>query len=203
MIFDEASQLLIPQALLALVHGKGNSLFLGDIRQLPPIIRSSIFKDEAEEDDDSPVAEIRCSVLEILLKRYPRQSRLLDVTYRMNAEICRFPGQTWYDGLLHPDPANAGNKLSLTALAYHDFLAEIIDPQKPVILVGIDHQGCGQESPLEAELLADIAGRLICEHGIGQEQLAIISPHRAQNNAIAGYLANLLGHDDLPVIDTV
>lgn len=210
VVFDEASQILIPQALLALIHGKGNFLFLGDICQLPPIIRSPIFKDEADEADEADecggflAAETRCSVLEILLKRYPRQSRLLDITYRMNADICRFPSQTWYDGLLHPALANAGARLSLTGPPFHDFLSEIIDPQKPVVLVGIDHQGCGQKSTVEAELLAHIAGRLLRDYGIGQEQLAIISPHRAQNNAIAGCLADLLGgHDHLPVVDTV
>ena len=38
VVFDEASQMLIPQALLSLLYGKGNFLFAGDTKQLPPIV---------------------------------------------------------------------------------------------------------------------------------------------------------------------
>lgn len=213
VIFDEASQILIPQSLLALIHGKGNFLFLGDVRQLPPIIRSAIFKDEADDNDggdggdgggESFAAATRCSVLEILLRRYPHQSQLLDITYRMNTEICRFPSRTWYDGLLHASAANAGARLVLPGLAKNDFLDDIVDPNKPVVLVGVNHHGCGQKSTVEAELLAFIAKRLLHDHKITPAQMAIISPHRAQNNAIAASLAEMLGgYGDLPVIDTV
>ncbi len=203
VIFDEASQLLVPQALLSLIHGKGNFLFLGDVRQLPPIIRSSIFKHEQDEQETSFAAEMRCSVLEILLKRYPHQSRQLDVTYRMNEIICRFPSQTWYDGRLYPDAARRNNRLAPAGTTDHDLLTDIIDPQKPVVLVGVNHQGCSQEAEEEARLLADIAGRLLRDHGVEADQIAILSPHRAQNNAIAGCLAHLSGDDKQPVIDTV
>ncbi|MBW1637131.1 MAG: hypothetical protein JRJ68_12755, partial [Deltaproteobacteria bacterium] len=57
---------------------------------------------------------------------------------------------------------------------------------------------------VEAELLADITYRLLKKRGVGAEQIAILSPYRAQNNTIAEYLTLLLGeHDDLPVIDMV
>ncbi len=203
VIFDEASQLLIPQALLSLIHGKGNFLFLGDVCQLPPIIRSSIFKNETIKGDSFSSAETRSSVLEILLKRYPQQSRLLDVTYRMNNGICHFPSHTWYNCLLYPDKANSESRLLLSGASHNDLLEEIINPQKPLTLVGVEHQGCSQEAGPEAELLADIAHRLLKKNGVGAEQIAILSPHRAQNNTIAEHLARLLGHDDLPVIDTV
>ena len=203
IIFDEASQLLLPQALPALIHGKENFLFLGDIRQLPPIIRSSVFTDADDTEPGAISGEIRCSVLEILLRRYPRQCRLLDVTFRMNDAICRFPSETWYGGLLHPAQDNVASRLVLRGPAQHDFLAKIIDPEKPVVLVETDHLGCGQKSMVEAELLAGIAGRLIKDHGIRPEDIAIISPHRAQNSAIGACLSGLLGHNELPVIDTV
>ena len=62
IIFDEASHMLIPQALLSLIYGKSNFLFLGDVKQLPPLIRSSVFKEtpaKTEADKDSINAEIR------------------------------------------------------------------------------------------------------------------------------------------------
>ncbi len=207
VIFDEASQMLTPLAMLSLMYGKGNFVFLGDVCQLPPVISSSIFKEEMVGEDQqvpSVAAESRCSVLEILLRRYPQRRRQLEVTYRMNAGICRFPSQTWYGGRLHPAAENAWARLSLTGTLGNDLLDSIIDPEKPVVLLGVNHRGCGQESVAEANLLSRLAGRFMCHYGISKEQIAIISPHRAQNNAISRALSLLLGGvGDLPVIDTV
>ena len=122
----------------------------------------------------------------------------------MNAEICAFPSRTWYDARLHPAPANASSRLSLQGRLGSDPLDRIIDPDQPVVLVRADHRGCGQESIIEAEIMARLAHRLQREYGLDKEQLALISPHRAQNNRITRRLTELLGSsDDLPLIDTV
>ena len=187
--------MLAPQALLSLVYGKGNFLFLGDIRQLPPVIRSATYEEEPPcdaQDDESIETEVRRSLLDILARRYPRYSALLDVTYRMNAEICMFPSQTWYDGILRPAPANAQARLVLKEWAGNDLLDKILDPQKPVVLVLADHHGCCQESTVETEIMARLACRLLLDYGVDKEQLALISPHRAQNNAIARRLSEFL-----------
>jgi superfamily I DNA and/or RNA helicase len=49
IVFDEASQALVPQALLSLVHGKGHFLFLGDIKQLPPVVLGNYAGSKREE----------------------------------------------------------------------------------------------------------------------------------------------------------
>jgi superfamily I DNA and/or RNA helicase len=218
VIFDEASQILMPQAMLSLVHGKGNFLFLGDVHQLPPIIRSALVEKESiddpdhvhvahqgnHENDKDLESEVRRSLLTTMLHRYPQQSVFLDLTYRMNAEICAFPSRTWYDSRLRPAPANASARLLLKGKLSNDPLDRIIDPEKPVVLVRADHHGCGQESIIEAEIMARLAHRLLSKCGLQKEQLALISPHRAQNNRITRRLTELLGNsDDLPLIDTV
>src|SRR5262249_12266331 len=38
IILGEASQMLVPQALLSLVYGKGQYVFCGDVQQLPPVV---------------------------------------------------------------------------------------------------------------------------------------------------------------------
>ena len=219
VIFDEASQILLPQAMLSLVHGKGNFLFLGDVHQLPPVIRSAPIKEdtinqfdhvehqgnhENDENDEALESEVRRSLLTLMLRRYPQQSVFLDLTYRMNAEICAFPSRIWYDSRLHPAPANATARLSLKGRLSNAPLDRIIDPEKPVVLVRADHHGCGQESIIEAEIMARLAHRLLSKYGLQKEQLALISPHRAQNNRITRRLTELLGgSDDLPLVDTV
>ena len=209
IIFDEASQILGPYAMLSLIYGKGNYLFLGDIQQLPPVIRAPRFY---LEDTSLTAADILTektayrSVLEILMRQYPKQSGLLETTYRMNAELCAFPSRTWYHARLHPAPKNAAARLSLARpISLDDPLDNIIDPDKPVVLVRTHHLGCGQESEIETNILARIAQHLLCHHHLSKEQLAIISPHRAQNNAINSRLSQLLksSQDLLPLIDTV
>ncbi len=214
VIFDEASQILMPQAMLSLIYGKGNFLFLGDVHQLPPIIRSAPVEKEPidhsvehqgdDKNDKDLESEVRRSLLTTMLHRYPQQSVFLDLTYRMNAEICAFPSRTWYDSRLRPAPANATARLSLKGRLSSDPLDRILDPEKPVVLVRADHHGCGQESIIEAEIMARLAHRLLSKYGLHKEQLALISPHRAQNNRITRRLTELLGgSDDLPLIDTV
>ncbi|WP_339133635.1 MAG: DEAD/DEAH box helicase [Candidatus Electrothrix sp. GW3-4] len=213
VIFDEASQVLLPQAMLSLVHGKGNFLFLGDVQQLPPVIRSAPLEQETDDFLDQQAddthgenlgSEVRRSLLTLMLHRYPQQSVFLDLTYRMNAEICAFPSRTWYDSQLRPAPANAAARLSIKGRLGNDPLDKIIAPEKPVVLVRANHHGCGQESIVEAEIMARLAHRLQNKYRLDKEQLALISPHRAQNNRISRSLAELLGNsDDLPLIDTV
>lgn len=205
VIFDEASQILVPQALLSLVYGKGNFLFLGDVKQLPPIILGSYDK---PEDTDSPLSipDVRQSVLALLLDRYGPEHRIrLDRTYRMNEDLCTFPSQIWYDGVLRAAPDNATSRLVLRESRHDDLVEHILNPEKPVALVLAEHGGSHQQSELETEIMAELAHRLMVEHGLSPEQLALISPHRAQNNATANRLSELLGDSFpvLPLIDTV
>jgi superfamily I DNA and/or RNA helicase len=179
------------------------------IRSAPLEQETSDFPDQQADDthhthDENLESEVRRSLLSCMLHRYPQQSVFLDLTYRMNAEICAFPSRTWYNSQLQPAPANAAARLSLKGRLGSDPLDRIIDPEKPVVLVRVDHRGCGQESIVEAEIMARLAHRLQNKYGLDKEQLALISPHRAQNNRISRRLAELLGNSDaLPLIDTV
>ena len=195
VVFDEASQVLIPQALLSLLYGKGNFLFSGDVKQLPPIVLG-----DYEED----AFGVHRSILSHLLDAYSPEHRVrLDRTYRMNEDLCDFPSRTWYDGALRAASGNAKRRLVLDRTRQDDLLDRVIDPEKPVSLLLVNHRGCHQKAELEAEIVAELAHRLMSEHGLSADQLALISPHRAQNNATADRLAKLLVGETLPLIDTV
>lgn len=242
IVFDEASQILVPQAILGLAYGKGCAVFLGDTRQLPPIVLGKSSKrgreDGIELSSDSDEGgrgigasprQVSRSILSHLLDCYGERHRVrLEVTYRMNEELCAFPSRMWYDGSLRPAEGNARSRLRLKPAnpdqpqAPHQnvpgdhtaasLLAEagfdpdpILDPRQPVTLVLADHRGCGQKSDLEVEIVARLAHHLMMEHGLSSDRLAVVSPHRAQNNAIVRKMKQLLGGGDvaLPVIDTV
>jgi hypothetical protein len=199
IVFDEASQILVPQALLSLVYGEGRYLFLGDVKQLPPVILGRGNGSEGENQAGH-------SILAHLLSRYGAEHRVrLDQTYRMNEELCAFPSRMWYDGALHAAPGNAHSRLELIPVSSDELPDRILDPEKPVVLVLANHRGCHQKSDLEAEIVAQLACRLMAKHGLSPDRLAIISPHRAQNNVIAIRLRYLLEGSvaPLPVIDTV
>ena len=214
MIFDEASQVTVPQALLSLVYCRGNFLFQGDVHQLPPIVMGNY--DAPKNDDNATAPTLSRSILTNIRNLYPENCQAtLDTTYRMNKEICAFPSQTWYHSRLYPDPSVKNARLCLATLNETDnppgenpILSKILNPQQPITLVLTDHQGCAQQSDMEADLMAALARRLILEHGLSPDQMAIITPHRAQNNAILQRLGTIMKtvHNDpacLPLVDTV
>ena len=197
IVFDEASQVLIPQAFLSLLYGKGGYLFYGDAHQLSPIVLGTY--------DEAGDTGVNRSILRHLLDRYDASHRIrLDRTYRMNAELCAFPSRTWYEGDLQPAPENAHIRLALAGPRCGDLMDRLLDPERPVTLLIIDHHGCHQQSDDEVDVMTELAWRLLAEHGLDAEQLALISPHRAQNNAITARLSERLGGGrPLPLIDTV
>ena len=212
IIFDEASQVPVPQALLSLIYGRGNFLFLGDVHQLPPIIMGNY--DSHEPDDNGNALRLNRSILSNMRDLYPTDCQVtLDITYRMNKELCAFPSKSWYHNRLYPDPSVENARLYLDALdeKYNPtgddpILSDILNPEQPVTLVLTDHQGCAQQSDVEADLMAALTGRLILGHGLPPDRMAIITPHRAQNNAILQRLGKILGHHSpapLPLVDTV
>src|SRR5262249_48050390 len=89
IVLDEASQMLMPQALLSLVYGKGQYIFCGDVQQLPPVVLGPQPAQEA--------ALPAQSILAHLLTTYGPQARVrLNTTYRLNQALCELPSQLWY-----------------------------------------------------------------------------------------------------------
>jgi superfamily II DNA/RNA helicase len=202
VIFDEASQVLLPQALLSLIYGKGQYIFCGDVRQLPPVVRGA----QATDGEAMPDR----SILAHLLTTYDPAVRVrLNETYRLNRELCQLPSRLWYQGDLHPAPTNADGRLTVPKVWRGDAVDAMLDPERPATLVLADHTTDRQQSVTEVEIIATLAARLLLDYGLEAERLAILAPHRAQNNAMAQRLADLLSQRQseaaitLPLIDTV
>lgn len=190
IIFDEASQVLIPYALLSLIYCKGNFLFLGDVHQLPPIVSGDY-------------GSLNQSILSKLTALYPESHQLtLNITYRMNKEICQFPSRMWYNQKLHPALINADSRLQLKYLENSNRrFSDILEPSNPVVMVLVDHEGCSQQCDIEAELMASLVYELMKCHNFNEDQIGLISPHRAQNNNIIRRLGEM--NLPLPLVDTV
>ena len=117
----------------------------------------------------------------------------LNETYRLNRELCQLPSRLWYEDDLYPAPANADARLALPTMQQPDLVDAILAPQHPVTLVLAEHTTAHQHSPVEVDVVATLAARLLRDYGIEPERLAIVTPHRTQNNAITQRLTHLLG----------
>jgi DNA replication ATP-dependent helicase Dna2 len=130
----------------------------------------------------------------------------LSRTYRMNAAIAEFPSRHFYDSRLAPSEQSAARRFPAAAGGPFDALW---DPARPAVLALIGHAGhrtrCRPEARLAADLIEDYLGRL----RLPPEELAVVTPYRAQireiRNLLKGKGTPAAGAADagLPLIDSV
>jgi DNA replication ATP-dependent helicase Dna2 len=186
-VFDEAGQLPIPHALPGMLRAT-RWLFFGDHQQLPPVVATAAA--------DRGVA---VSIFELLHARYG--SHLLDTTYRLNDGVCRVVSDTFYGGRLHAAPSAASRRMPFRAGGRLD---DVLDPERPVVWLRIDHRQPGSRSQEEANAVADVVEDLVRRHGVPAAEIAVIAPFRAQ----ARLLRSAIDQKQLPgiealVVDTV
>jgi len=93
VIIDEAAQSLEAACWIPIL--KANRLIMaGDHCQLPPTVKSSTKSHEG----------LYNTLFEKLVIRFPSAVSLLDVQYRMNAQIMHYPSQVLYEGKLRAAP---------------------------------------------------------------------------------------------------
>lgn len=171
VVIDEASQMPIAHAVPALLNAS-RYVVAGDHRQLPPVLKSSLHPEPLKK-----------SVFEYLHEKYADVVIALDITFRMNKSINEFPSRTFYEDQLRPSKCAADRVFVATADAADD-LKHIICRDESVTYVQLDHRDAIQQAPEEAELVARIARSLLVYHKLSPESLAVVSPHRAHNEAI-------------------
>ena len=146
----------IPLALMGMIKAK-KVIFAGDHKQLPPIVSSEKVMDELKQ-----------SAFQTLIS--DQNCTMLDTSFRMCEPICNFVSELFYDGHLHAMKHGCGD-----ALICNDPLYSF---DSPVILHEIDDEG-EQVSDKEAMFIADTVAGFIAK-GISAEEIAILSPFRAQ-----------------------
>ena len=180
-IFDEASQLLIHHALMAMPRA-ARYIFVGDHQQMTPVIQGF--------HRGNPVNR---SVFSYLVQQYPQLNNILDETRRMNQAITDFPSAEYYHGRLKPIKEVRDRTLKIRALPDDPTLRAIIDPENPVVFVHVDHEGYSQESPEEAWVVAEIVFELVSVCGIDpKDGLCVVAAHRRQNNLIRECIARMV-----------
>lgn len=178
LFIDEAGQVSLGH-LIAMGAAARNVVLVGDQMQLGQPIQGS------------HPGESGLSVLDYLLEGEatvaPDRGILLDTSWRMHPDICRFISEAVYDGRLKAHPDCARQTLHLReghdpALASHG-----------IRFVAMGHQGCGQRSDEEAARVKQLCDSLLGtpftdrtgQTGkIGWDNILIVAPYNMQVNAL-------------------
>ena len=171
-IIDEASQATIPSVLIPIAKSH-RFILAGDHKQLPP----TIISDRA--------GELEKTLFEELIRKYPHKSQLLNVQYRMNNLLMKFPNQEFYNNGLKSDA-------SVDDININDILDST---QKEEALLFIDTSNVDIEGEthlkdsksivnhVEAEISSGIVNDYL-NIGVEEEDIGIISPYADQVKVI-------------------
>jgi superfamily I DNA and/or RNA helicase len=180
VFIDEAAQALEPGCWIPIAKGQ-RIVLAGDHHQLPPTVKS----EQAAREG------LRETLFEKCIQRQPQTARMLNVQYRMHAQIMGFSSEKFYDGQLVPHASVRHAGLEAYDLRFA--------PDLPVEF--IDTAGCGfhevaipesrsTANPEEAHLLLARLAQLLMpydkdelgEHDQRPLSIGVIAPYRAQIN---------------------
>lgn len=180
ILFDEASQITIPLALMAMRKGK-RFIFIGDQKQLPPVLLSrSVLEKESH------------SVFARLTSRDAEHIVMLDETYRMNRWLTEWPSQAFYNGALRSCGKNRDRQLSLAGNS--DRFRQILDGTNPAVFIPTPDTTARTKNWREAELVVDLCEAIVAD-GLSLENIGIVSPYRAQGRTIRTLLTGRFGRE--------
>jgi DNA replication ATP-dependent helicase Dna2 len=189
VLFDEASQITLPLAIMGMLVGK-RYVFIGDDRQLPPVTTLQSSSQLSKE-----------SIFSFLTGRGYEQ--MLTLTYRLNDRLTEWPSRTFYADRLAPAPAIGARRLKLEGISER-WLA-ILDPEEPMVFADLYGRNTTVRSRREAEMVTDLVIALL-QGGVPPEEIGVISPYRAQGREIRNRLRRLLPDPNVHravVVDTV
>lgn len=184
-IIDEASQLSIPLSIAAMSR-TGKYIFVGDHKQLDPIIPKGSNNEMFAESVFSRVARI-----------YPNEINLLNTSYRLNKALIKIPNTLFYENLLQ-SAASTQEDNSRYECKYQ---SEILNSgaHKLILHNVFDAQG---RSPYEAKLVAELVSDLL-QNGVKINEIGIMSPYRAQVREIKKEIEKVLPRTNSKPFETL
>ena len=172
-IIDEASQTTIPSILIPIAKAK-RFILAGDHKQLPPVVSSDSAK------------ELKETLFEKFIEKYPSKKQLLNVQYRMNEKLMKFPNSEFYNGELICDEKVKDSSI--------DIVREDLDIDSPLVFIDTSNHPKRQETKLKYSksynnmLEAKLALKIVNDYldlGFDEEDIGVISPYSDQVNMIS------------------
>ena len=167
-VIDEASQATIPSVLIPIAKAH-RFILAGDHKQLPP----TIISDRA--------GALSKTLFEELIRIYPFKSQLLDIQYRMNSLLMKFPNEEFYNNGLKSDS-------SVDDINIKDILDSRQDEDALLFIDTSDiadnmERHLKDSKSIVNEIEAEIAIRIADDYlndGVSEEDIGIISPYADQ-----------------------
>jgi uncharacterized protein len=142
LFIDEAGQMALPVALAAMTSAR-NAVLLGDPQQLAQVSHTSHPGDLGISVLDHLLGEERATIA-------PERGILLQDSYRMHPDVCRFISETMYESRLRSAPGRERQDVRSPGLS-----------GTGLRLVAVAHDGNDQSSEQEAAAVADEIERLL------------------------------------------
>ena len=179
VVFDEASQVTLPLALMAMRRG-ARFVFIGDQKQLPPVLLARSILDD-----------IPGSIF-AKLTAHNVDSVMLTDTYRLNRELAAWPSKAFYHGRLRPAGPNRERKLSLRPREDGDpFDAALCDVASLVFIPTLDDTARSRNHE-DAQLVAGLCAAAI-QGGLAPHEIGIVTPFRAHGRTVRNALVDAFG----------
>lgn len=178
ILFDEASQITVPLALMAMRKGK-RFIFIGDQKQLPPVLlsRSVLSKDSY-------------SVFATLTAQDADHTVMLNETFRMNRWLADWPSRNYYAGKLQSAGPNRERCCALSPVDSR--WADIFDPAASAVFIPTLDRSARTRNYRDAELVADLCQAAVAA-GLPLSEIGIVSPYRAHGRAVRNLLVQRFG----------
>ena len=198
VLVDEASQIPVAEAAIIGASGAGTIVFIGDDRQMPPI-----FMEELENDP------LSISIFELITKTHPMIKDVLNISYRMNSEICSYVSEHFYwpYGIdLQPGGPNKDKSMIFDCSDYPDKRIEEIfgKDSSSIVTLNVSEKKGYEDDNLEEAIFATQVAAFAMQKGVSKDDIAIVTPFRKQVNAIRSAFLNLdFSEENTPLVDTV
>lgn len=178
VIFDEASQITVPLALMAMRKGR-RFIFIGDQKQLPPVMLSR-----------SVLAKDSLSVFAALTAQDADHTTMLSETYRMNRPLTAWPSRMYYGSQLVSAGANRERRFTLSKVP--DRLAAVFDPSASGVFVPTLDRSARTQNFRDAELVAELCAAAV-DGGLPLDHIGVVTPYRSQGRAVRNLLCQRFG----------
>jgi superfamily I DNA and/or RNA helicase len=184
-IIDEASQLSIPLSIAAMAR-TGKYIFVGDHKQLDPII--------PKNSNNEMFAE---SIFSRLARIYPSNINLLNTSYRLNESLIKIPNALFYNNLLHSDLTTEQDNAKYQCTHY----PQVLNNDSHTLILHNVFDGISS-SPSEATLVAELVSDLL-QNGVKLNDIGIMSPYRAQVREIKKEIKKIISNSAITPLKTL
>jgi hypothetical protein len=180
LVLDEASQMNLPEAVMAALPlaPDGRLVVVGDHRQMPPIVKHDWASEPRRTFQEFRSYE---SLFMALLPLEPPMVKFAE-SFRLHADMAEFLRREVY---AQDDINYHSNRHELIEARPigDDFLAAVLAPKHPLVVVVHDEAESQVRNRFEQQLIAPILELLADPAGYGlrpEDGLGVVVPHRAQ-----------------------